>query len=292
MARAVAEHCPALLSRMPAPIDPGVEAAHLAARLAQAAQPLFARLCDDRLLTVGAAAPVATPPAEPHAAASTSTREMLYQVDGCEVIVSSAPGSLLAAFERLLGGEGGLDDECTTLPHFAAGFATRFDRTIGELIAAVCDGAETEVEAPEETATRRPAAASRTPGWHIALAITPSAGGTPWPVALWFAEGLLLQLAARTSASPAASRAVGDGGLACSPVAAAGIPLRAVLVDMSVPLARVLAFAPGSIVPVALQRNVPLMAADVVLAHGSVGTCDERVALEITRTHLTQDSQP
>jgi flagellar motor switch protein FliM len=63
-------------------------------------------------------------------------------------------------------------------------------------------------------------------------------------------------------------------------------PLRAVLVDTSVSLARLAQLQPGMLIPVALNRSVPLLIEQAVIAHGTAGEVDDRIALEISHTSL------
>jgi flagellar motor switch/type III secretory pathway protein FliN len=64
----------------------------------------------------------------------------------------------------------------------------------------------------------------------------------------------------------------------------AGLPLRltAVLVEMRLPLTMVAGLEPGMVLPVAVARQVPLRAAGLTVATGTVGAADDRVALQIT----------
>lgn len=63
-----------------------------------------------------------------------------------------------------------------------------------------------------------------------------------------------------------------------------GVPLQltALLVDMLMPMAVVAALQPGMVLPVAVARQVPLKAAGLTIATGTVGAADDRVALQIT----------
>ena len=84
---------------------------------------------------------------------------------------------------------------------------------------------------------------------------------------------------------PAAARSRGPRAAdpAAAPFADLPLPLSALLVDMQVPLATISTLAPGVVLPVAVARAVPLRAGDAVLAHGTVGAQDDRVAIKLTR---------
>lgn len=61
------------------------------------------------------------------------------------------------------------------------------------------------------------------------------------------------------------------------------LPLTAVLAETRLPLARLAELRPGDVIPLSLQREVPLRIGRDTIAHGSVGTVDDRVALQLTR---------
>ena len=65
------------------------------------------------------------------------------------------------------------------------------------------------------------------------------------------------------------------------PFATMPLQLSAVLVDMALPLSALSQLEPGQVLPVMVARRVPLRIGDVTVAHGSVGTADERVAIQI-----------
>lgn len=68
------------------------------------------------------------------------------------------------------------------------------------------------------------------------------------------------------------------------------LPLRATLVDMRIPLARIAALKPGDVLPVSVARQVPLAIGDATIAHGAVGEVDDRVALQITNAFPFQEN--
>ena len=63
----------------------------------------------------------------------------------------------------------------------------------------------------------------------------------------------------------------------------------ATLVDMAIPLSRIVALQVGTVLPVPIHRTVPLSIADIAIAHGAVGALDDRVALEIHHTAFAKD---
>jgi len=56
-----------------------------------------------------------------------------------------------------------------------------------------------------------------------------------------------------------------------------------VLAEFDLSLARLQTLGPGDTIPLAMDRQVPLMVGDTVLAHGAVGTAEDRMAIRLTR---------
>ncbi|MFM5948771.1 MAG: FliM/FliN family flagellar motor switch protein [Novosphingobium sp.] len=81
----------------------------------------------------------------------------------------------------------------------------------------------------------------------------------------------------------AASRRSGSGDPAAAPFAEMPLPLTATLVDMRVPLAALAALEPGMVLPVAVARAVPIAIGGAVLARGTIGSNDDRVAVKLTQ---------
>lgn len=68
-----------------------------------------------------------------------------------------------------------------------------------------------------------------------------------------------------------------------APFAAAPLPLTAVLAETRLPLAKLASLKPGDLLPIAARREIPLQIGTDTLAHGKIGTLDDRVALQITQ---------
>jgi flagellar motor switch protein FliM len=71
-------------------------------------------------------------------------------------------------------------------------------------------------------------------------------------------------------------------GLA-APFSAIPVPLHVVLAEIDLSLARLQTLAPGDLLPLAMGRQVPLMAGERLVAHGSIGTLEDRMAIRLTR---------
>jgi len=66
-----------------------------------------------------------------------------------------------------------------------------------------------------------------------------------------------------------------------APFADLPLALSALVVDMRVPFSTIAHLAPGMVLPVSVARHVPLRVDDQIIAHGTVGTMDDRVAIQI-----------
>lgn len=84
---------------------------------------------------------------------------------------------------------------------------------------------------------------------------------------------------ARVAASPFAA-----------PFAEVPLPLHVVLAEFDLSLARLQSLSPGDTIPLAMGRQVPLFAGETLVAHGAVGTAEDRMAIRLTR--IPQSASP
>lgn len=68
-----------------------------------------------------------------------------------------------------------------------------------------------------------------------------------------------------------------------APFASMPLVLHVVLAEFDLSLARLQTLAPGDTIPLAMGRQVPLMAGETIVGHGSVGTAEDRMAIRLTR---------
>ena len=68
-----------------------------------------------------------------------------------------------------------------------------------------------------------------------------------------------------------------------APFADMPLPLHVVLAEFDLSLARLQTLAPGDTIPLAMGRQVPLLSGETLVAHGSVGTAEDRMAIRLTR---------
>ena len=70
---------------------------------------------------------------------------------------------------------------------------------------------------------------------------------------------------------------------AAAPFADLPLPLTATLVDMRLPLATLAKLEPGTVLPVAVARAVPLAIGPTIVARGTLGAQDDRIAIKLTQ---------
>jgi len=108
--------------------------------------------------------------------------------------------------------------------------------------------------------------------------------GCIWRAALAIATDRMARLlpgGGRRSPRSRAPRVPATGMAA--PFAEVPLPLHVVLAEFDLSLARLQTLGPGDMIPLAMGRQVPLMVGETVLAHGSVGTAEDRMAIRLTR---------
>lgn len=71
----------------------------------------------------------------------------------------------------------------------------------------------------------------------------------------------------------------------------AHLPVRTVIARPTIPLERLMALAPGDMIPVCLPAQVPLTVAGRLLAHGTIGEANGRAAIRISKIEATGDAQ-
>lgn len=115
-------------------------------------------------------------------------------------------------------------------------------------------------------------------------------GAAPWRASLAFPAATLAALFGIGSAPASPRRAApAEAQSLAAPFDDIPMALHAVLVDMTIPVARLSALAPGQLIPVAVARSVPLRIGDETFAHGTIGTMDDRIAVRVTQAFQQQE---
>lgn len=206
-----------------------------------------------------------------------------------------------ALTDRSFGGDGKLpeDDSFEQLPRSAALLTDSAAKIIAQAIARVSfgagqassDGAERSLRA--DVIVRSESAARLKPFEPDALCavlmLDIREEGAPGGALSW--KAMLAVPAERLEALlPGADGAAGNVASAAKPHSPQDAPfaeipleLEAVLAEVEMSLLKLEHLAPGDHIPLAMPREVPLRMGDAVFAHGSLGTLDDRMALQVTR---------
>lgn len=281
--RIAAQHCAELLARGPQPAELLPALTRSGARLARALAPALAGL-------LGGVEPAVTAlPASELAQADLAGQigrlaaNTLFGRPGSDLaLLASLDGAtLLRLVDRAFGGRGETTGSLPErFPLSADMMRTRLETLLGESLGQA-------LALPDLAALRRDsdlaALAPFAPGTPLAQLRLEVAeeNRSPWQVLIALPLAQLPALFARGEADPAPRRAA-PADPAAAPFADLPLPLVATLVEMRVPLATIAALQPGSVLPVAVARAVPLSAGDTVLARGTIGSADDRIALKLT----------
>ena len=282
--RAAAQHCAELLRRGPEPSDMLPMLGRTGERLARVLAPALSDLIGGEAPTVTALPPSELRESELAAELGALAANILLApaAAGVNLLASIEGGAVLRLVDRAYGGKG---EPGGPLPH---SFPLSAEMLIArlEVLLARCLG-EALGEAPLRALRRNPRIEELAPfpaGARLALLPIEVMEGAraPWKLRLILPLAALPQVLGSSPGS-AARQPMGPADPAATPFAEVPLPLVATLVDMKVPLAAISALEPGSVLPVAVARAVPLSIAGAVIARGSIGAQDDLVAIRLTQ---------
>lgn len=215
-------------------------------------------------------------------AIGASNTRLLFSIDGA---------ALLAQLDRAFGGTGEIGDDLpAALPLSADLMAQRVEQSVAELLSKQIDPSEpvTVVERDSSYATLAPFRKNEI------LAVL------SFEVAAPDASPLTIRIAAKADGLatilPTMERrrrpTVGQAGPLDDPFADIALTLEAVLTEMRIPLSRIASLSPGQTLPIPVARAVPLRVGGTIVARGTVGELDDRVALQITNSTPSRKENP
>ncbi len=281
-------HCDALLKRRAAPADLLGDLARAGDGAARALSEALAGIGGDGLPEVRSRG-VETLAAGDLAAriGPLACNRLLAVGDGAQLVLSIEARAVLARLDRAFGGTGEIGETLpAALPLSADLLAERMESAIVAALAAALGDAGGWRTAGRDTRLARLAPVAADAAMAVLTIDIAEPGARPWQACLAIrAEDLpALLCGAGRAAAPAP-------GVASDPLDPpfADLPLRldATLADMRVPLSRLASLAPGQVLPIAVAREVPLRIGDTVVAKGTIGALDERVALQITHAPVS-----
>ncbi len=285
-----ANHCAALLSPRECHADLGPGFEQFGTRLAVALHGCVAAVADDpeiRTVSLGAQE---LPGAElrGRCAPLVAVSRHLFGVAGHALYLALDGRAILEQLDRTFGGTGDIGKDLPAqLPNTAAVLAQRFERQVLAAIAGELGGLDfrPDRDAPADPFTALGATAPMT-----VLTIGATAqDGREWQIVLALETASLSSLLPKSASAQRATSSRRKPGINEAPFADLPLSAGARLVDMDMPLHRLAAIAPGTVLPIMVARSVPLQVGDVVIARGTVGEVDDQVALQITQTFTEKE---
>lgn len=299
-ARVAAAHCPELVARGPRPEE---RAAMLAAwrrdLTRHLAEPLGGLLSGDKLnITVSApewlkGSDVLTRigPVAANSLLRCGTAD--GGAGGGSVLMSLDHATALALAERSFGGDGRIGaSSLDPLPRSALLLIDEVASLIATALATTRTGDAVrepgaahslrgEVMVRSENPARLRAFDPAADCALIAVQIT-NPQGCEWIVSLALAVDALNALLPDADRQPTGRAQRRQPGPLAAPFGTIPLPLRAVLAEFELTLTQLHRLAPGDMIPLPMPRSVPLQMGDAVVAHGSIGTLEDRMALCLT----------
>ncbi len=288
--RPAAQHCAQLLRRSPEPADQIGALARLGERLAAPLAKALAQL-------LGGEAPAVT--ALP--ACELGETELVQQVGplaanslfapgvpGVTMLASIEGAAVLRLVDRAYGGKGETSGPLPeAFPLSADLLVQRLETILADCLAAALGQGEVR------TLRRAPRLSDLAPfpaGARLAVLPIEIMDGAKAPWTLTFAMPLAILPKLLGSggiggagAMPVAPRSARAADPAAAPYAALPLGLIATVIDMPISLAAIAAMGPGSVLPVAVARAVPLAIGGTIIARGTIGAQDDRIAVRLTQ---------
>ena len=270
-----AQHCQALFPREPDPAELSRRWLELGAELAKALAPKLAAVLDGKV-------PEITPSAEPAALAGLAASALIVRegTDGA-LQLGIEGAAVLQLVDRAFGGSGDVPSPLPTA--FAPSARLLIERLEAMVLEALAEvlaipAASLIVRLRSESMAALPLRGGASAG----LTLTVTEPGRPvWTIGLALPQAAL---AGWIEAAPRRRTATAHhANPAQSPFDELPLRLHATLVDMAIPLSTVATLAPGTVLPVAVARSVPLSAGSNIIARGTVGLQDDCVALKLTQ---------
>lgn len=282
--RPLARHSPALLRPAPGAAELLPALARAGDRLARGLRNALVPLLGGAVPTVECAAPVEQAASE-CALQGLAAYSLYAASEKAQSLFSIVEGeTVLCLLDRAFGGPGEtpspLPRELTLSAELMVG---RIETIVARQLAAAFGP-----EAGEITPLRRARSLADLGGLagdtRIALlTLTVREGSRPgWTVKIALPMAALADLTGHAAQRPTRPRRAPANPLD-TPFADMPLTLRAVIVDIPLPLSALGALEVGQVLSVPVARNVPLRIAESVIGHGTIGAVDDRVAIQLTQ---------
>jgi len=284
--RPLARHSPALLRPAPGAAELLPVLGRAGERLARALRLALAPLHGGEAAMVECAAP-AQQTLGASAPTGLASISLLAAGPAAHPVLALVEGeTLLRLLDRAFGGPGEAPSPLPReLPLSAELMAGRIEALIAAPLAAAL-GIDDAVQPQRRAATVAELAALPETTPLAVLSFSIREGARPaWTLRLAVPIAALAALLGtdpqRSAAAP--PRRVALASPDTAPFADLPLTLRAILVDVPLPLATLSRLEVGQVLAVPVARNVPLRAGETVVGHGTIGAVDDRVAIQLTQ---------
>jgi len=289
--RLAAQHCADLLRAPRQAVNPLAELALFGERLAELLGGRLGQLCPGAKAIVQAGEPAEL---QPNAANDRRAEPVVSSVIAAgpkeAMMISSLPQAMVLSLVDIALGGTGRDCAMSSpkLPMSGQLMFNRFEKILGDVLAEALELSDEDAikfrnQAVGSSASQPFAGCKRTV-LPIRIAL---AEAEPCELVFTFPGATIAALFANRSkagnAAGSTSAATAQAIPTAEPFAGIPLPLRAILVDMAVPVSMLARLKPGMTIPVTVARSVPLLAGDQTIAHGTVGAVDDCNALQLTR---------
>ena len=282
--RPLAQHSAALLRPAPGTAELLPALARAGDRMARSLRNALAPLLGGSTAMVVCAQPV-----EQAASECTMPGLVVYSLytagaSGHPVLSVVEGETVLALLDRAFGGAGAVPSVLPReLPVSAELMAARIEAIAAQQLAAVLATEVGELR-PLRRATSLAELGGLTADTRVAmLEFTIREGARPpWALRMALPMTALADLIGPAAPRPARLRRAAASPLDM-PFAEMPLTVRAVLVDVPLPLSALGALEVGQVLAVPVARNVPLRIADTLIGHGTIGAVDDRVAIQLTQ---------
>lgn len=283
--RPAAQHCQELLRRGPEPADLIPALSRTGDRFARLLAPAFAALLGGDAPTASVSAPSEMSEGElldevgPLAANSL----LATAVPGVSLLASVDGMATLRLVDRAFGGRG---EASGPLPDAFPLSAELMIQRLEDMVARSLGDAlgQGDLRAVKRNSRLGELAPFPAGARLIVLRVEVMEGTrNPWKLLVALPLAQLPRLFGNGEPAPGNPRKTARADPTAAPFADVPLPLCATLVDMKMPLSTLATLEPGVVLPVAVARAVPISVGGAVLARGTIGSADDRVAVRLTQ---------
>jgi flagellar motor switch protein FliM len=283
--RVMAQHCPELIrsggaSAAPTELLPAF--VRVGTKLSRGFAAGLSSLMGGQDVAIEVGAPGEVTAAALTAQVAPLAANSLLSLGDAALLASFDAGAVLRMIDRAFGGKGQTPAPLPTAFPASAGVVIRqLEMMVAQGFAAAT-GAALEPVRRHGNLAELEAYPDTAPLAVLTLTVS-EAGAEAWPIRLALPLAALAGLVGEGAQAPARTAAPRQTNPAEEPYCDLPLTLSAVIVDMRLPMAALTELQPGSLLPVSVARNVPLRIGDKTIAHGAIGSVDDRVAIQITQ---------